>query len=139
MRKRITEVLHKARSSPQAENLLNAYAEERRQYKKTVKQAKENYQLMERSLIEYAEMDPSKALKPMFPKVIPMETWMNHLGGLLQGFHKHKSTLQAIPYLKDNILESLQPPKDKLFMVFIDYTKVFEKLNRQLLTEKVAS
>ncbi|PSN30821.1 hypothetical protein C0J52_17327 [Blattella germanica] len=52
------------------------------------------------------------------------------------GFHKGRSTLQAITNLMGSIEEALRHPKGKLYVLFINYRKAFDMINRQKLMHK---
>jgi hypothetical protein len=52
------------------------------------------------------------------------------------GFRIVRSCLQAMESLLNDIKEALRTPKQKYYTIFIDYTKAFDSINRQILAEK---
>ncbi|KAJ4451785.1 hypothetical protein ANN_03257 [Periplaneta americana] len=85
-RKATLNALHSAREL-KTEAAYRNYADKRREYKETVREAKTTYHLSkEKKLIEEAESDPYKALRqknPRFPKTIPIQTWTQHLSSIV--------------------------------------------------------
>lgn len=53
------------------------------------------------------------------------------------GFMKGKNTLQAVRCLLTNIQEALNKQKGKIHIVFIDYTKAFDLINRSMVMGKL--
>lgn len=53
------------------------------------------------------------------------------------GFRRGRSTLQAVRCLLDEIEEALRVPKGKYHVVFIDYTKAFDMIDREKLMNKL--
>ena len=54
-------------------------------------------------------------------------------------FRKNRSTLHAIECLQKDIGEATKPQGGKLIAAFIDYSKVFDTVNRQKLIDKLAT
>lgn len=52
------------------------------------------------------------------------------------GFRRGRSTLTAIELMLNNVWEALEE-KDKFYVVFIDFTKAFDLINRKLVVEKL--
>ena len=61
----------------------------------------------------------------------------NKIPELQFGFRQGRSTIQAIQCLKDDIQEAKRMKKGKLHVIFIDYTKAFDRLNRTILINKL--
>ena len=53
------------------------------------------------------------------------------------GFRKGKGTIQAANYLIEQIEDALTHAGNKYFAVFIDYTKAFDLINREILLQKL--
>ena len=53
------------------------------------------------------------------------------------GFRPHRSTIQAITALLEAIEEALRHPRGKYHVVFIDYSKAFDLLDRSIITTKL--
>lgn len=53
------------------------------------------------------------------------------------GFVKGRSTTQAVKCIQDDIESALGHPRGKLHAIFIDYTKAFDFLNRQLTIRRI--
>ena len=53
------------------------------------------------------------------------------------GFRKNRSTTQAIQCLQRDIEDALSSPGGKLYTVFLDYTKVFDTLNMEIIIGKL--
>ena len=49
------------------------------------------------------------------------------------GFHKSKSMLQAVESLQQEAENAFKYPKGKYHVVFIDYKKAFDMINREIL------
>ncbi|KAJ4427938.1 hypothetical protein ANN_23948 [Periplaneta americana] len=115
------KALHMTKEFPTDSNLRN-YSELRKQYKKTLKAAKEAYEIkQEMAMIEEAERDPFKALKPRnpkFPKNIPMEVWIDHLSATICGKETRPPTTYSTsenfqPITKQEIMEVIRTSKDQ--------------------------
>lgn len=115
------KALHMTKEFPTDSNLRN-YSELRKQYKKTLKAAKEAYEIkQEMAMIEAAERDPFKALKPRnpkFPKNIPMEVWIDHLSTTICGKETrppatYSSSENFQPITKQEIMEVIRTSKDQ--------------------------
>lgn len=70
----------------------------------------------------------TKRLSEMTEHVIPEQQF---------GFLKGKSTIHAVKCIQEDIATALEHPKGKLHAIFIDYTKAFDLLNRQLIIRKI--
>ena len=57
--------------------------------------------------------------------------------GLQFGFHKRHFTIHAIQNLLNDIEDSIQIPKGKLYAIFIDCKKAFDLLNQTKLIAKL--
>ena len=53
------------------------------------------------------------------------------------GFRRGRSTLHAVRCLQQDIEEALRLPRRKLHIIFIDFSKAFDTLNRKLLVTKL--
>ena len=52
-------------------------------------------------------------------------------------FRPKRSTIQAITALMENIKEALRPTGGKYHVIFIDYSKAFDLLNREIVIRKL--
>jgi Reverse transcriptase (RNA-dependent DNA polymerase)/Endonuclease-reverse transcriptase len=53
------------------------------------------------------------------------------------GFMPNRSTIQAIKYLHSNILNDISNPKSFTYIIFIDFLKAFDLVDRKLLLQKL--
>ena len=53
------------------------------------------------------------------------------------GFRRGRSTLHAVRCLQQDIEEALRLPRRRLHVIFIDFSKAFETVNRKLLVTKL--
>ena len=81
------------------------------------------------------ESAPFKILTKIIKEKI-QETVEEHLPETQLGFRKGRSTLTAVELLLENIWEALEKRK-MFYVVFIDFTKAFDLINRKLVTEKL--
>ena len=47
--------------------------------------------------------------------------------------------MQAVDNLLNDIREALKKPRQKFYAVFVDYSKVFDNVNREILITKLRS
>lgn len=120
-RKETIAALHEAKVH-ESEAKLKNYAAKRREYKELIRRTREEFRHEEeKKMIEDAEKDPFKALRPKqphFPRNIPIELWTQHLTKVLQ----HKETRPTHdsspppewePITKEDIQEALQQMKER--------------------------
>ena len=118
------QALHKAVASSSAE-ALNEYARKRREYKALIKETKtKHYEEAAKKLVQEAENDPYIAIKqkkPMFPRNIPMETWVQHFNQLLRSkdtrpqkdIVSEEISCDTEPFTIDEVQDTISALKDK--------------------------